>query len=281
MIQELKTGIYHNEYREQSPAVGDYIIFAKGRSVLARKESDIIAFPRFEEVDAEMAYIYLFQIDISGKMQKFFLGDTDKVSDGLQNDYGYSQQNMFRTKGPDYMAFAGITACQLANWYASVKYCGACGSKLLHDKRERMMRCPKCNAMQYPKISPAVIVGVIDRAQNKILMTKYAGREYKKYALIAGFTEIGETAEDTVRREVLEETGVHVKNVRYYKSQPWSFSDTLLLGFYCDLDGNGQICIDKEELSLGEWLSPKEIPTEYDGISLTNEMIMRFKDGLE
>ncbi len=281
MIQELKTGIYHNEYREQSPAVGDYIIFAKGRSVLVRKESDIIAFPRFEEVDAEMAYIYLFQIDISGKMQKFFLGDADKVSDGLQNDYDYSQQNMFRTKGLDYMAFAGITACQLANWYASVKYCGACGTKLLHDKRERMMRCPKCNAMQYPKISPAVIVGVIDRAQNKILMTKYAGREYKKYALIAGFTEIGETAEDTVRREVLEETGVHVKNVRYYKSQPWSFSDTLLLGFYCDLDGNGQICIDEEELSLGEWLSPKEIPTEYDGISLTNEMIMRFKNGLE
>lgn len=281
MIQELKTGIYHNEYREQSPAVGDYIIFAKGRSVLVRKESDIIAFPRFEEVDAEMAYIYLFQIDISGKMQKFFLGDADKVSDGLQNDYDYSQQNMFRTKGPDYMAFAGITACQLANWYASVKYCGACGTKLLHDKRERMMRCPKCNAMQYPKISPAVIVGVIDRVQNKILMTKYAGREYKKYALIAGFTEIGETAEDTVRREVLEETGVHVKNVRYYKSQPWSFSDTLLLGFYCDLDGNGQICIDEEELSLGEWLSPEEIPTEYDGISLTNEMIMRFKNGLE
>ena len=281
MIQELKTGIYHNEYREQSPAVGDYIIFAKGRSVLVRKESDIIAFPRFEEVDAEMAYIYLFQIDISGKMQKFFLGDADKVSDGLQNDYDYSQQNMFRTKGPDYMAFAGITACQLANWYASVKYCGACGTKLLHDKRERMMRCPKCNAMQYPKISPAVIVGVIDRVQNKILMTKYAGREYKKYALIAGFTEIGETAEDTVRREVLEETGVHVKNVRYYKSQPWSFSDTLWLGFYCDLDGNGQICIDEEELSLGEWLSPEEIPTEYDGISLTNEMIMRFKNGLE
>lgn len=281
MIQELKTGIYHNEYREQSPVAGDYIIFAKGRSVLVRRESDIIAFPRFEEVDAEMVYIYLFQIDISGKMQKFFLGDADKVSDGLQNDYDYSQQNMFRTKGPDYMAFAGITACQLANWYASVKYCGTCGTKLLHDKRERMMRCPKCNAMHYPKISPAVIVGVIDRAQNKILMTKYAGREYKKYALIAGFTEIGETVEDTVRREVLEETGVHVKNVRYYKSQPWSFSDTLLLGFYCDLDGNGQICIDEEELSLGEWLSPEEIPTEYDGISLTNEMIMRFKNGME
>ena len=86
MIQELKTGIYHNEYREQSPAVGDYIIFAKGRSVLARKESDTIIFPRFEEIHSEMVYIYLFEIDINGKMQKFFLGEADKVSDGLQND---------------------------------------------------------------------------------------------------------------------------------------------------------------------------------------------------
>ena len=281
MIQELKTGIYHNEYREQSPAVGDYIIFAKGRSVLVRKESDIIAFPRFEEVDAEMAYIYLFQIDISGKMQKFFLGDADKVSDGLQNDYDYSQQNMFRTKGPDYMAFAGITACQLANWYASTKYCGCCGTALVHDTKERMMRCPICDAVYYPKISPAVIVGVIDRQKERILMTKYAGREYKKYALIAGFTEIGETAEDTVRREVMEEVGIQVKNIRYYKSQPWSFTDTLLLGFYCELDGDDTILLDREELSTGEWLHRNEIPTVYDGISLTNEMIMRFKNGEE
>lgn len=281
MIQELKSGIFHNEYREQSPAAGDYIIFAKRRSVLVKKECSTIVFPCFEEIVSEMVYIYLFEIDINGKMQKFFLGEADRVPDGLRNDYNYGQQNMFRTKGPDYMAFAGTTACQLAGWYASVKFCGACGTKLLHDKRERMMRCPSCNAMHYPKISPAVIVGVIDRARGKILMTKYAGREYKKYALIAGFTEIGETAEDTVRREVLEETGVRVKNVRYYKSQPWSFTDTLLLGFYCDLDGDGQICIDEEELSLGEWLSPEEIPTEFDGISLTNEMIMRFKNGLE
>lgn len=279
MIQELENGIYRNEYREQSPAPGDYIIFAKGRSVLVKKGCETIMFPRFEEIVSEMVYIYLFQIDINGKMQKFFLGEADKVSDGLRKDYDYGQQNMFRMMGPDYMAFAGITACQLANWYASVTFCGTCGTKLVHDKKERMMRCPSCNAMHYPKISPAVIVGVIDRERNKILMTKYAGREYKKYALIAGFTEIGETAEDTVRREVLEETGVHVKNVRYYKSQPWSFTDTLLLGFYCDLDGDAQIRIDEEELSLGEWLSPEEIPMEYDGISLTNEMIMRFKNG--
>ena len=281
MIQDLKNGIYHNEYQEQNPTAGDYIIFAKGRSVLMKIESDMIEFPHFEEIISEMVYIYLFQIDINGKMQKFFLGETDKLSDDLLQEYYYGQQNVFRSMEPDYMAFAGVTACQLANWYASVKYCGTCGTVLVHDKKERMMRCPSCGAMHYPKISPAVIVGVIDRENNKLLLTKYAGREYKKYALIAGFAEIGETIEDTVTREVYEETGIHVKNVRYYKSQPWSFTDTLLFGFYCDLDGDGQIRLDEEELSVGEWLSPDEIPMEYDGISLTNEMIMRFKNGLE
>lgn len=281
VIQDLKNGIYHNEYKEQSPSAGDYIIFAKGRSVLMKIESEMIEFPYFEEIISEMVYIYLFQIDINGKMHKFFLGEADKLSDDLLKKYHYGQQNMFRSMEPDYMAFAGVTACQLANWYASVKYCGTCGTVLVHDKKERMMRCPSCGAMHYPKISPAVIVGVIDRENNKLLLTKYAGREYKKYALIAGFAEIGETIEGTVRREVYEETGIRVKNVRYYKSQPWSFTDTLLFGFYCDLDGNGHIQIDEEELSVGEWLSPEEIPMEYDGISLTNEMIMRFKNGLE
>lgn len=281
MIQDLKGAIFDNAYKEQQPAAGDYIIFAKGRNVLVKKESETIEFPRFEAITAKMVYIYLFQIDINGSLQKFFLGESDKLDSRLLEMYDYSQQNMFRTKGPDYMAFAGVTACQLANWYASSKFCGTCGRELVHDKKERMMRCPICGAMHYPKISPAVIVGVIDRERNRLLMTKYAGREYKKYALIAGFTEIGETVEETVRREVFEETGVHVKNVRYYKSQPWPFTDTLLLGFYCDLDGSGKIRIDEEELAVAEWLAPDEIPTEYDGISLTNEMIIRFKDGFE
>lgn len=281
MIQDMRTGIFHNEYREQAPEKGDYVMFVKERNVLIKKDAETIEYPHFEESDSNMAYIYLFQIEINGKMNKFFLGETDKLCAEAMEGYVFEQQNVFRSKGPDYMAFAGITACQLANWYASTKFCGKCGTALVHDKKERMMRCPKCNAVHYPKISPAVIVGVIDRKKNRILMTKYAGRDYKKYALIAGFTEIGETVEDTVRREVMEEVGIKVKNICYYKSQPWSFTDTLLMGFYCELDGDDRILLDEEELSTGEWLSRDEIPTEYDGISLTNEMIMRFKNGEE
>ena len=141
------------------------------------------------------------------------------------------------------------------------------------------MRCPSCGNMVFPKIAPAVIAGVVHK--NKILMTKYANRDYKRYALIAGFTEIGETAEETVAREVFEEAGVHVKNIRYYKCQPWGFDSNLLLGYFAELDGDGDITMDAEELSLAEWVSRDDIEVEQDdrtNLSLTHEMMMFFKD---
>ena len=145
------------------------------------------------------------------------------------------------------------------------------------EKKERMLCCRECGNVEYPKICPAVIIGVTDG--NRILMSKYAGRTYKKYALLAGFTEIGETVEQTVAREVMEEVGLKVKNIRYYKSQPWAFTDTLLMGFYCDLDGEDKITLDQNELALAEWFEREDIPVKPSRDSLTNEMIMRFKNG--
>ena len=131
--------------------------------------------------------------------------------------------------------------------------------------------------MEFPKICPAVIVGVTHG--NRILMSKYAGREYTRYALLAGFTEVGETPEDTVRREVMEEVGLKVKNIRYYKSQPWSMSDTLLMGFFCDLDGDSEdVVLDEDELALAEWFEREEMPVKEEDVSLTNEMMMAFKN---
>lgn len=314
MIQELTDAVYHNEYKTLEPENGDYIMFVKGRSVLVKKsvlaENGTLEYLKLEELvkakaeyaaavdkktgisenevnsengeavkdKSRMKFTYLFQIETSKGTMKFFLGESDKLPGALLDSCSYEQQNIFREKKPDFLAFAGVTACQLANWYASTRFCGTCGAPLEHDKKERMMRCPQCGAMHYPKISPAVIVAVTDG--ERLLMTKYAGRSYTKYALIAGFAEIGETIEETVRREVMEEVGLKVKNIRYYKSQPWSFTDTMLFGFFCELDGDDTIRLDEEELSVGKWLRREEIPTEYDGISLTNEMIMRFKNGI-
>ena len=128
-----------------------------------------------------------------------------------------------------------------------------------------------------PKICPAVIIAVTHG--DKILMSKYAGREYKKYALLAGFNETGESIEETVRREVMEEVGLKVKNLRYYKSQPWSFTDTLLMGFFCELDGEDGITLDTDELAMAEWFERDKMPVEAEDLSLTNEMMMAFKHG--
>ena len=139
-----------------------------------------------------------------------------------------------------------------------------------------MMYCPACGQREYPKLNPAVIVAVTEG--DKLLLTKYAGRAYTKYALIAGYTEIGETVEETVQREVMEEVGLKVKNIRYYKSQPWSFTDTLLMGFFVEVDGDDTIRLDENELQVAKWCSREEIP-ENDGISLTREMMEVFKNG--
>ena len=133
--------------------------------------------------------------------------------------------------------------------------------------------------MIFPRISPAVITAVTDG--DRLLLSKYAGRGYARYALIAGYTEIGETMEQTVQREVMEEVGLKVKNVRYYKSQPWGVAGNLSIGYFCDLDGDDQVRLDENELASAEWFDRNDLPAKDDGISLTREMIRIFGEGKE
>ena len=123
---------------------------------------------------------------------------------------------------------------------------------------------------------PAVIVGV--KNGDSILLTKYR-TGFQHNALIAGFTEIGETAEETVAREVMEEAGIRVKNITYYKTQPWGIANDLLIGYYCDLDGDPSINMDKSELKYAAWVKREDIQLQPDETSLTNEMMMMFKNG--
>lgn len=181
-----------------------------------------------------------------------------------------------RPMQPKERVLAAATAWHLFVWYRDNQFCGRCGKKLVHSEMQRMLQCPCCANMVFPKIAPAVIVGVTHG--DKILMTKYAGREYKRYALIAGFTEIGETAEETVKREVMEEVGLTVKNIRYYKSQPWGFDSNLLLGYFCELAEEGEIRLDEEELSVAEWVDYHDIPEDKEKLSLTHEMMTYFKE---
>lgn len=276
MIQDIEPYHLDNQYRPVPPDGDSYAMYYEEHAVLARRTESGIEFPRFRELerlndDVYGDAVYLFSVN----EERYYL--VREINREPLSEFTMENTEIFRRALPRHHAFAGITGYQLYNWYRSRRYCGRCGSLMEPSDKERMMHCDACGNMEYPKICPAVIVGVT--AGDRLLMSKYAGRTYKNYALIAGFTEIGETVEQTVAREVMEEVGLKVKNIRYYKSQPWAFTDTLLLGFYCDLDGSDTIRLDENELAVAEWFKREEIPEPVSQESLTNEMILRFKNG--
>lgn len=287
MIQDIKPYRYRLEYENREPQGGDVALLYQGNQVLLREtegETNPLAPLSFCGELPGMGFQYLFAIESpSGKMFRFFLGkgfgDSGEGEDGLAQRLHaqWKPVNIFRTLQPRVTAFAIITGYQMAGWYQDTRICSRCGKPLKHSETERMLFCPDCGLQQFPKISPAVIVAVTNG--NKLLMTKYAGRAYTRYALIAGFAETGETIEETVHREVLEEVGIRVRNLKFYKSQPWSLTSTLLFGFYAELDGSAEIKLEDGELSVGQWMAREEIEEDTNQESLTWEMIERFKHG--
>lgn len=279
MIQDIAPHQYDNTYRPVPPSPQDYVLYYEPHKTYLCRLENRITFPTFQELfphahGLEETFTYLFSIDD----RRFYLAD--HIDPVPLSGYTLENTEIFRLADPQYLAFAGITGYQLYQWYHSRRFCGACKSPLKKDEKERMLYCPACGSMEYPRISPAVIIALTHK--NRLLLSKYAGRAYKKYALLAGFVEIGETLEETVKREVMEEVGLPVTNIRYYKSQPWSFSGTVLMGFFCDLEGdNEHVTLDKNELSLAEWFDREDIPVSPARDSLTNEMIMTFIHGKE
>lgn len=295
MVQDIFPKVFHNEYGYHSvktvdsdsithvPVADDYVLIFQGRNVYLKEENGEIHMPRCQEIKNVSELIYLFSIDD----RQYFLYPPKAESVGTEGSSvslpGYEYMKIFeiRRKQPGHRVFAAETAYHLYVWYRDNAFCGRCGQPTVPDAKERMLRCPVCGNMIFPKIAPAVIVGVT--RGDEILLTTYANREYKRYALIAGFTEIGETAEQTVAREVMEEVGLPVKNIRYYKSQPWGFESDLLLGFYCEVDeeaaDSSRIRMDEQELASAEWVRREDMPEYPEEISLTHEMMMRFKYG--
>ncbi len=279
MIQDIAPSHLDITYHPYEPDEDSRILFFRQGELLvlpSPKNDGEIDFPKYDGAKRfESGYTYLFSID----RQRFFrVALTEEEMQTVvkaEKNAVFCRRSYFRTARPKALAFAAVTGLHLNGWYEKNRYCGSCQTKLEADERERMLRCPCCGNMVYPRIDPAVIVAVTD--QDRLLLTKYRGREYKNYALVAGFNEIGETLEETAIREVWEETGLHIRNLRYYRSQPWGFADNLLVGFFCDVDGDPSIRMDEEELAVAEWVKREEIPVKMEDMSLTNEMICRFK----
>ena len=178
-------------------------------------------------------------------------------------------RQVFRRFETDGVQAAGLAGHLLA-WHRNHQYCSRCGKANEDKGDERAKICPACGLVNYPRLSPAIIVAVVRNEQ--ILLAHSPRFPDDFYSVLAGFVEPGETLEDCVMREVLEEVGISVKNIRYFGSQPWPFPDSLMVGFTAEYAG-GEIKEDGVEISHAGWFSKDSLPHIPPKISISRELI--------
>lgn len=295
MIQDIGSSRFDITFENYRPEKTDYVLrFDQDGRIWVDCSGDCLVFPKgYEEEDVDRI-VYLFSVD---EVRYFLLLNHDeirykecsdkknadlKITDKdnsdeseLYNGFLYKGLRELRRTCCNVDNLIVFTAYHLWRWYMDHHFCGRCGGKLKFKDTERALVCECCENTIYPRINPAVIVGVING--DSILITRYQ-RGYAHNALVAGFVEIGETLEQTVCREVMEETGIRVRNIRYYKSQPWGMAQDVLMGFFCNAD-DYEIKMDENELRFAGWVRREDIELQPDDLSLTNEMMMVFKEG--
>lgn len=173
----------------------------------------------------------------------------------------------------DFWSISGY-ARQIHDWNLNFQFCGRCGQKTYAEKNEHARVCQGCRLISYPRISPAIITAVVK--DDRILLARGVNFPDKKmFSVLAGFVAPGETLEDCARREIYEESGIKIKNIRYFKSQPWPFPDSLMIGFTAEYAG-GSISIDTTEILEAGWFTKDNIPLIPGKQSIAGELIEWF-----
>ena len=272
MIQDISPHIFDNKFDCPSPKPSDTAVLFFENSVLLKKDGN--GFPAISDLGFLSGYesVYLFSMDAV----PVFLIDAAVDEDSLPNGLYLSSTVIFRSALPEDVAFLGASALHLSSWMNKNRICSCCGAKTELSKKERALECPNCKNTVYPYISPAIIVAVLNG--DKILMgRKSENNPY--YSLIAGYCEVGESLEVTVAREVYEEAGLKVKDIKYYSSQPWAFSSSLMIGFTAVLDGDDTVNLNDHELFEAVWFSREDVLKPTSLFSVGSTMIQDFIDG--
>ncbi len=273
MLNEISPGIFDNTYfHDHEIGDEDFLLCYRDNQVLLKKTVDDYEIPRKRDFTGRVeSPVYLFSInsiDCFG-----WIG-----SDLNHPTFEFHDIFILRNLKNKEFAWIGSVGHQLMTWHNNNRYCGRCGSKTELKKEERATICPICNLVIFPKISPAVIVAIT--CNNKILLAK--GKNYKGdfYALIAGYVDVGESIEETVIREVKEEVGLDVWNLKYCKSQPWPFSGSLMLGFTAEADDTQPIIIEENEIKEAGWFTRGNLPPHASGVSISGDLIAAFEKGI-
>lgn len=247
---------------ESGPA---YYFAFKGRELLVHEQSSNI--PLFDNDE-----------HFSG-FRKVYLGKLNNVHSfavELPTDYVSWQEMSLLPLRTVIMNFSSTLssianrAVQLLDWDRDHKFCGRCGNMMKNVQHEHSKKCPVCGLVNYPRISPAVIV-LVHRG-NEVLLTRSPHFKPGVFSVQAGFVEAGESLEDTVQREIFEETGLQVKDIKYFGSQAWPFPNSLMVGFTAAYAG-GELNLDPVEIEAGGWYRYNELPTIPDRASISRKLI--------
>lgn len=245
-----------------------------GNKLLVKTATDKVALPVWREMEA-----------LAGNLASpLYLGELEgcqcfccEYSEGLHIPEGFEFRDLrplFGAMEDDLFLLAG-KAFQVMNWNRNTQYCGKCGTPTEHRSQERAKICPKCGLLSYPNVVPAIIVAV--RKENSLLLAHAKHFTSNMYSVIAGFVEAGETFEECVKREVMEEVGIRVKNIRYFGSQPWPFPNSIMVAFTADYE-SGEIQVDGVEIGDAGWYTVDNLPMLPMGYSIAKALIDWFID---
>lgn len=260
MLHEIAPHTLNNGWNPQPPKNTDLVLYFCKDGVNIKDGH----FPTRADFPADASLQYLFDYDGSA----VFLSDAPAKNLPLlplREIRNLSQEE----------AFMGGTAQHLWSWYDKSRFCGRCASPLVHSNYERAMTCPNCGNTVYPRISPAVIVLIHDGG-DKIMLGRGVNFRGGFYSCIAGYLEIGESLEQAVAREALEETGLHLTDITYFGNQPWPFTDTHMVGFFAKADPNEPLRIQKTELADAKWFHKDELPHTPQSIAIASAMIAKW-----
>jgi NAD+ diphosphatase len=182
----------------------------------------------------------------------------------LRNLYGVLDQEIFEM---------ALRAYHFAQWNKTYRFCATCSGELEAETNVKAKKCTRCGRFEFPRLSPAIIV-LVERDGAALLgrSPRFAG---EFYSVLAGFVEPGESLEGAVHREIMEEVGIRIKNVRYFGSQPWPFPDSLMIGFLAEYE-SGEIKVDGEEILEANWYRPEDLPSIPGKISIARQLIDSF-----
>jgi NAD+ diphosphatase len=223
---------------------------------------------------------YLGQLTEESEIVHCFCGEVGEDVEPLPGMAFENLRPLYFTLDETSFWLAG-RAVQIVDWDRTHQFCGRCGQPTVDQTHERAKICPNCGLTSYPRLAPAIIVRVQrhSAAGPEILLARAQRFPTSMFSVLAGFVEPGETLEECVQREILEEVGISVKNITYFGSQPWPFPHSLMIAFTADYD-RGELAVDSIELAEAGWFAAGSLPNIPPPPSIANRLITTWLDGV-